>query len=297
MNRRLRIAWLPDGKRLQLRDGPIDLIIQAFGRPGDIGRAYDAAIAQMRHLLETLQAEQADLNLPAPLSLQARAARRMNEAVLPFHHHPGMTPMAAFAGAVADDVLASMLEAAPLQRAFVHNTGEIALHLADGERFTGAQLNRPGRAVVPEKFVVEAASRTGGIAISGWSCRGHWLGIADAVTVAADNAATAEAAARLIASATDLPGHAAISRMPATALKIDAGLRDQHVTTAVGALTPAEKAQALAAGMAQARALTAGNLIRGAALYVQGEALALCEHPDNRALLLAHRTYTNGHKA
>ena len=46
-----------------------------------------------------------------------------------------------------------------------------------------------------------------GIATSGWRGRSHSLGIADAVTVLAIDAAAADAAATLIANAVDLPGH------------------------------------------------------------------------------------------
>ena len=35
--------FLPDGKRFQLRQGPIDLIIEAFGAQDQIARAYENA--------------------------------------------------------------------------------------------------------------------------------------------------------------------------------------------------------------------------------------------------------------
>ncbi|MCP6083012.1 hypothetical protein NL341_28835, partial [Klebsiella pneumoniae] len=43
------------------------------------------------------------------------------------------TPMAAVAGAVADEILLAMTEAAPLDRAFVNDGGDIAVHLTEGE--------------------------------------------------------------------------------------------------------------------------------------------------------------------
>ena len=36
-------AMLPDGRRLHLNHGPIDLVIEAFGAPVEIARAYDQA--------------------------------------------------------------------------------------------------------------------------------------------------------------------------------------------------------------------------------------------------------------
>ena len=43
MKRLPQIALLPDGKRLHLQDGPIDLIIEARGRDADVRAAYEAA--------------------------------------------------------------------------------------------------------------------------------------------------------------------------------------------------------------------------------------------------------------
>ena len=43
MNRTPQIAILPDGKRLHLQDGPIDLVIEARGRDGEVRAAYEAA--------------------------------------------------------------------------------------------------------------------------------------------------------------------------------------------------------------------------------------------------------------
>ncbi len=60
-----------------------------------------------------------------------------------------------------------------------------------------------------------------GIATSGWRGRSFSLGIADAVTVLADSAAMADAAATIIANAVDLPGHPAVERKPARDLAPD----------------------------------------------------------------------------
>ena len=55
----------------------------------------------------------------------------MHAAVAPFAEESFITPMAAVAGAVADEILQAMRRAAPLARAYVNNGGDIALHLAD----------------------------------------------------------------------------------------------------------------------------------------------------------------------
>ena len=74
---------------------------------------------------------------------QGVVARRMAAAVAPFHAERFVTPMAAVAGAVAEEILAAMTEAAPLARAYVNNGGDIALHLAPDETFAIGMVARP----------------------------------------------------------------------------------------------------------------------------------------------------------
>src|SRR5207244_3892156 len=64
--------------------------------------------------------------------LQGVVARRMHEAVAPFAAEHFITPMAAVAGAVAEEILRAMLQKARLARAYVNNGGDIALHLTHG---------------------------------------------------------------------------------------------------------------------------------------------------------------------
>ena len=160
----------------------------------------------------------------------------MAAAIAP--HRPAfITPMAAVAGAVADEILAHMTAAAPLARAYVNDGGDIALHLAPGETLTAA-----GPAT---RTTIAHADPVRGIATSGWRGRSFSLGIADAVTVLAATAAEADAAATMIANAVDLPHHPAISRAPANALQHDTDLGSMLVTTAVGPLSASEVARAL----------------------------------------------------
>jgi ApbE superfamily uncharacterized protein (UPF0280 family) len=278
MNARLQQSWLPDGQRRHLRDGPIDLIIQVFGTSRETARAYQAAAARMETLLDELCAEILHLRRPAPQPLNGPVARRMNSAVRPFCGENFITPMAAVAGAVADEVLAAMLNAASLRRAYVNNGGDIALHLAPGTSFTAGMVSRPDRPGLDARLRIDAAGNTRGIATSGWAGRSFSLGAADAVTVTAATAAAADAAATLIANATNLPGHPAIARAPANTLDPQSDLGGRLVTIGVGPLNLAEKTQALAAGSALARKYLAAGRITGAALLVQGEASLVTEH-------------------
>ena len=109
-----------------------------------------------------------------------------------------------------------------------------------------------------------------GVATSGWRGRSFSLGIADAVTVLAADAASADAAATIIANAVDLPDHPGIHRIPAWDLQPDNDLGPRLVTRAVPPLSPAEAAAALAPGLAEAARLRQNGAILGAALHCAG---------------------------
>jgi ApbE superfamily uncharacterized protein (UPF0280 family) len=266
-------AALPDG-RLHLQHGPIDLIVSAEGPAAAAAR--EAAAARFAGLLDSLVAELPRLRDPDPAAPapDGETARRMAAAVAP-HQRRGVfvTPMAAVAGAVADTVLAAMLAEGPLDRAYANNGGDIALHLAPGAVFDLA-LAAQG-APVAGRARIAAGDGVGGVATSGRGGRSLSLGIADAVTVLAASAAEADAAATLIANAVDLPGHPAIRRAPARALRDDSDLGDRLATVDVDPLSEAEAEAALANGVAEADALRAAGLIRGAALFLRGQSRML----------------------
>ncbi|MHC2436524.1 UPF0280 family protein [Bradyrhizobium sp. USDA 4451] len=274
MRRLPQIALLPDGKRLHLQDGPIDLVVEANGRDAAIRAAYQAAAERFTGLLDELCAELTELRSavrPDHCGLIGVVARRMHAAVVPFAADCFITPIAAVAGSVAEEILGAMLRAATLDRAYVNNGGDIALHLAGGEHFTVGLMDRPDRDGVMHTMTVDADMPVRGIATSGRHGRSFSLGIADAVTVLARTASQADAAATVIANAVDLPDHPAILRCPANELQPDSDLGARLVTRDVGALAEHEIEQALEAGAARARDLLMAGLIEGAALRLLGE--------------------------
>ncbi|MEX0810077.1 MAG: UPF0280 family protein [Dongiaceae bacterium] len=287
---RAQIRMLPDGCRLHLQDGPIDLIVEAFGARDDIRRARDAATARFVTILDELCAE-----LPLLRASVGRGgyppagivAGRMHDAVAPFACYGFVTPMAAVAGAVAEETLAGMRRAAPeLERAYVNNGGDIALHLAPATSFSIALIDRPDRPSLFGTARIDADEPIRGVATSGWRGRSFSFGIADAVTVLAASAAQADAAATIIANAVDLPGHPGIARAPACDLQPDSDLGSRLVTRAVPPLTDGEIDRALSAGLACARDLRDRGLIEEAALHLQGETRSLAS-PDAPASLPA----------
>lgn len=263
-------ATLPDG-RLHLQHGPIDLLIEAHApSPESVRRALGRAVSRFADILETLVRELRVLRAPlggeAP-PLSGPVARRMLAACWP-HRAVFITPMAAVAGAVADEVLAAMTRDGELARAYVNNGGDIALHLAPGTTFqVGLADVRDGR--LEGSVTVDAAMPVRGIATSGWRGRSQSLGIADAVTVLAADAAAADAAATLLANAVNA-NHPAIARQPAVQLRPDSDLGELPVTVAVGALPREVVHQALEHGAAEAARMRAAGLIHAACLRLQG---------------------------
>jgi len=274
MTRLPQIGWLANGRRLHLQDGPIDLIIEAHGTMLNIRAAYEAAIQRFTGLLDELCDELPELRKaaqPDACYLNGDIARRMHYAVVPFAAHHFITPMAAVAGSVAEEILGAMIRVADLDRAYVNNGGDIALHLGDGQFFTVGLVDRPDTPGLIGKTVIAASDTTRGIATSGWRGRSFSLGIADAVTVLARTAAKADAAATIIANAVDLPGHQAIVRRPASDIQPDSDLGVRLVTREVGRLPLADIEIALEAGASCARRLVVAGLMNGAALHLQGE--------------------------
>jgi uncharacterized protein len=273
-----QIRFLADGRRLHLQDGPIDLIVAARGSEINVRTAYDAAGRRFTGLLDELCAELPMLRQaadPKGSALQGTVARRMHEAVAPFASKHFITPMAAVAGAVAEEILGAMTGVARLDRAYVNNGGDIALHLADGEQFTVGLMDRPDAQGLMRTTIVHSDDPMRGVATSGRHGRSFSLGIADAVTVLARTASQADAAATIIANAVDLPSHPAIVRVPAHDLQPDSDLGARLVTRGVGELSDREIGEALDAGAVCARELLAAGLIDGAALRLLGETIVV----------------------
>lgn len=277
MTRLPQIALLSDGRRLHLQDGPIDLIVEARGRADAVRAAYEAAAHRFTGLLDELCAELPDLRAAAgkQTSLKGVVARRMHAAVAPYAADCFITPMAAVAGSVAEEILAAMFGAATLDRAYVNNGGDIALHLGEGEHFSVGLMDRPDHDGVLRKMRVSSDDPVRGIATSGRRGRSFSLGIADAVTVLAVTASQADAAATVIANVVDLPGHPAISRQPANELQPDSDLGARLVTRGVGELLQNEIVAALESGAECARELFDRGLIEGAVLQLCGDMLVI----------------------
>ena len=264
---------LLDGGRWHFQHGPIDIVIGAEGDAASLEAAHAAAWCRFQTVLPELVAELPPLRLPVrgPCPLQGVIARRMWHACRPYHS-TFITPMAAVAGAVAQELI-GCYERGGIRRAWVNNGGDIALHLAEGASvrvglFADLARLDPLAVRADGHFDVAADMDVRGVATSGWRGRSFSLGIADSVTVLARTAARADAAATMIANAVDV-SDARIRRAPANQLKDDSDHGDMLVTVDVPRLEPALIQRALHAGEKRALELQREGLIHSAVLVCQ----------------------------
>lgn len=276
-------ARLDDG-RTHLQHGPIDLIVD-IDAPAPIARhALAEAMHRFDPLLEDLMRWRAPLSRPlgdgewrggqAARGVGARVAKRMcNATRRTACAGEFVTPMAAVAGSVADEVLDAIVAVAGVRRAAVNNGGDIAVYLAPGQCYRIGVCADPRSGQCAATLVLHEPGRHG-VATSGWQGRSHSFGIADAVTVwccGPSAAARADVAATLVANAVDADAPAYIDRCPADALEDDSDLGARTVTVAVRTLPASLRRAALAAGTRRAQRSADEGGLRAAWLQLQGE--------------------------
>ena len=272
-------SWQPQRARLgdgrwHYQHGPIDLVIGADGEPAACDAAHEACWQAFQSVLAELVSELSALRQALPrsgaaASVSGPVARRMVGACLP-HAHDGLfiTPMAAVAGSVADHLIDAYRRAGVL-RAYINNSGDIALHLAPGQHWRAGVVANIDDPSLDASLVVTGESGLRGLATSGWRGRSLSLGIADSVTVVARDAAAADAAATIIANHVNVTDPA-IRRLPANQVRDDSDLGTLPVTVALGALPSASIEQALTSGLACAQQLVERGLISQALLNLAG---------------------------
>lgn len=271
--------------RWHFQHGPIDLIVRAEGEAMAVQAAHEEAWQAFENILQTLVSELALLRTPVMASqanpLKGDVARRMWAACAPLASTTEdgfITPMAAVAGAVAQEVLISY-QRPGIQQAWVNNGGDMALHLAPGQSLrVGLVADLPKALqsspledlLLDGQWTVHDALPVRGVATSGWRGRSQSLGIAESVTVLAATAAQADAAATLIGNAVNV-NDPRIERCPADLVRDDTDLGSRLVTLNVPVLDPGQILIALAQGRAYAERLREQGLIFAALLTCQGQ--------------------------
>ncbi|MGB0629833.1 MAG: UPF0280 family protein [Alphaproteobacteria bacterium] len=276
----IQAGLLADGRRLHLQHGPIDLVVEAFGDRQEIGAAYRQARSRLDGLLSELVEELAILRQPVRdprPGVSGSTAIRMLDAVWP-HRDTFVTPMAAVAGSVADEIMAALVDGRSLDKAYINNSGDIAVHLTPGQSLRLGIVGQLYRPAIDGTAELTFDRPVRGVATSGWQGRSWSFGIADAVTVLAQNTAAADVAATLIANAVDTD-HPAIEREPASDHDDQTDLGDRLVTTSVGALDAEAIETALGNGMETARRMKDAGLISAAVLVLKNEIRAIGDVP------------------
>lgn len=254
--------------------GPMTLTVSAWRggtpRPVMAARAARAALQALTDLAEfqTLLKTNPE-KIKAPQSLPRVVARAL-DAVRSIS--PELTPLAAVAGAAADQV-ADMAVDLGADRVIVNNGGDIAIRLKEG---TGAVvgIKPPEAESLVGRLSLNSVQGVGGVATSGWSGRSFSPGVADIVCVWAGSSAIADAAATFVAGRCDAAGKA-VEKAPADELDPSTDLGSRLVTVKVGELSAEEKRTALKSGQTTAERLLKAGLIKGCLMEVQGERLAL----------------------
>jgi hypothetical protein len=189
----------------------------------------------------------------------------------------GLTPLAAVAGAAADQVARAAADLGA-DRVVVNNGGDIALRLA-GRARVRVGLAEPagpsGARTWLGALELGAADGVGGVATSGWQGRSLSPGVADVVTCWAADAAAADAAATLVAGACRAASPA-VRRARARELDPASDLGRRRVTVAVGRLDGPSRLRALRRGLAAAQRLARRGRLMGCVIKVQ-EGVALLD--------------------
>jgi ApbE superfamily uncharacterized protein (UPF0280 family) len=195
-----------------------------------------------------------------------------------------LTPLAAVAGAVADQV-AETAWGLGADKVVVNNGGDLALRLAPGRRLRVGLPLFPG-GPLGHSLTVNGGDGVGGVASSGWPGRSFSPGVAEQVAVWGADGALADAAATILAGAcqVDAPG---VTRVPATQLDPQTDVPELMVTTHVQGLSEAQARLALAGGEAMARRLLLALPLKGAHFSVAGRKLLIARGPGGG--LLARR--------
>lgn len=272
---------LTDG-RWHFQHGPIDLILQAHGQPEVVAAAHERAWQRFSGLLQELVDELPTLRTPmvegAACTLNGAVAQRMWAACAPYHAQ-FITPMAAVAGSVAQEMV-QCYRCDGIDRAWVNNGGDIALHLAPGQGATVgvvadvaalSMASLPAHGLALDGHIrIDSSMPVRGVATSGWRGRSQSLGIADSVTVLAASAAQADAAATIVANAVNVHDPR-IRRLPASKVRDGSDLGQIAVTVDVPALSPEVARRALHSGLAAAQFLQSQGLLWFALLTCQGQ--------------------------
>ena len=179
-----------------------------------------------------------------------------------------LTPMAAVAGTIADEVADFLFERG-MTKVVVDNGGDVAIRTDREDPVTvGIRPDVNDRAV---SYVIglDPDLRSHGVATSGLGGRSLTRGIASAATVVARTASLADAAATAVANASFLEDEQVLRR-PAEEIDPYTDIAGLDITVKVGPLSEEMKSRAVSQSIRRAEDLVQQGVILGAFVAVQG---------------------------
>jgi len=254
--------FIEEDNRLFLQHGPINIVLEAFGI--DKNLAYRNVKKYFETILDELVLDLELLKKEVVLNrkFNNKISQSMQDATERFAP-TFITPMAAVAGSIADNILRVLINDTNLEKAYVNNGGDVSFYLNEN------QIIKSSLAAIPNIIAeIKYKDKSRGIATSGWRGKSFSRGIADSVTVLAKNAALADAAATMIGNAVDIYNHPKIKKRPANDIYEDSDLNNLLITVEVGNLTELEIRTALKNGYQTALQYVQKDLINTALIQL-----------------------------
>lgn len=271
-------TWLESGK-IYMDYGPIQMIVSAFRYKEPLSKELEEAcqyasrqLQDLSNFLSIIKLPPGKINneecLPVVIRKMVNAVKQCKE--------PTLTPMAAVAGTLADEV-ADFLVAQGATKVIANNGGDIALRLLENENVKVGIVSDINAKSYTHTITIDANSKIGGIATSGFGGRGFTKGIASAAVSFGSSSSEADATATLIGNYTysDDPG---IKQIKAEKLDPNTDLIGQTVTLSIDNIDPLTFDKALLNGKNKVKELVTAKIIQGAAIFANGKSII---HPPS----------------
>lgn len=263
-----RIEILPGKIGVLAENGPLHLVIRAYSGSG---LDHEMAVAASHYAFTCLEGVAGELPLlrQQHRELQLTPKHKISRAMLESVRAVGdadLTPMAAVAGSIADEVANWLMEKGAT-RAIVDNGGDIAIRLSPGERMTVGLRPTIESQKITHVIRLNSNSTTWGVNTSGLGGRSLTRGIASAVTAFGSTSSLADAAATAIANAC-FSQHKNILQVPARQIDSNSDLGEMLVTVSVQGLPEQIVAKALENGLQKASLVQQQGLIQGALIVI-----------------------------
>jgi len=260
---------LPGG-RVLAESGPMRLVISAsIGKVAQTKAALRAA-EESFGFLERIARHRKILGRPFPEHrerIEDPLVLKMINSVVMIGDED-LTPMAAVAGTLADEVADFLFERG-MTKVVVENGGDVAIRADREEPITvGIRPDVSDRAV-SHVIGLDPGVFSHGVATSGLGGRSLTRGIASAATVVARTASLADAAATAVANASFVEDDQ-VWRRAAEAMDPYTDIPGLDITVKVGPLSEDKKSKAVSQAIRRAEDLVRREIIFGAFVAVQG---------------------------